>query len=161
MASFLQFGIKVPPSIFRKIEQFSHRVQAEVVTKATAAGAEIVKKEMQTRVPQSRETGTRKKWSKKTAARRSQINDLKNTITIVSRKYKSFGLSVVGPAWPEGNKVHPLVGGHKRVLWGRRTSGRVPAVDRWVKQSYDRTRWQCKAAMIKETEREVQRILNG
>jgi hypothetical protein len=150
-----------------KLERF------KVLDKTVDAAAAIVVKRAQALAPRSKESD-RKKRSKKqfiAADGESKIDwnyPLWKTIGKVIRKYANrYGLAVIGPRWPKGNKAYFNTSpkGNAGHRWGRagqqyqrtrngktETYTAMPAKPRaqvrnWIVQAFDETKPQQLAAM--------------
>ena len=117
--------------------------------KVVRAGGAVVVKRARQLAPRSSRTGSTQKWGKSmfvdggtggTARSRSE-KPLWKTIKQVVRKYSANAASIIGPEWPDGNKVYFFSSpkGRREVLWGTRT-GRTIIVRNWIVQAFDETR---------------------
>lgn len=128
-----------------KLEKFG------VLDKAIRPAADIVAKRAQALAPRSNEID-RSKRSKSQQATADWNYPLWKTIKRVVRKYQNrYGVAVIGPEWPKGNKAYFNTSpkGRKQVLWGKRTGRIVPQIRDWIVQAFDETRPQ-QLASIKD-----------
>lgn len=124
-----------------------------VSDKVVRAGAKPIVDRARKLAPRSASTGSTELWSKKMfvdggtggTPRSRNEKPLWKTIKLVVRKYsRAAAISVIGPEWPDGNKVFFNVsnGGRKQVLWGKRTGRTIPAIRNWIVQAFDETKTQ-------------------
>lgn len=76
--------------------------------------------------PRGAVTGTTRRLSQRSRARRGNAKPLRDTIGVVVRDYGGVLVMLVGPQYPAGAHAHLVEYGHAAVLWGEKTSGRVP-----------------------------------
>lgn len=128
-----------------KLEKF------KVLDKAIRPAADIVVKRARALAPRSTEAD-RAKRSKSQRDKADWNYPLWKTIKRVVRKYQNrYGVAVIGPEWPRGNKAYFNTSpkGRKQVLWGKRTGRIVPQIRDWIVQAFDETKPQ-QLASIKE-----------
>ena len=128
-----------------KLEKFG------VLDKTCKAGADVVMKRARELAPRSTEV-SRNKRSKSQQSKADWNYPLWKTIKRIVRKYQNrYGVAVIGPEWPKGNKAYFNTSpkGRKQVLWGKRTGRVVPQIRDWIVQAFDETRPQ-QLASIKE-----------
>lgn len=121
-----------------------HRVHDRVLT----AGA----KPVVTRARQLTPRGNGEDRNKRSQSQKASANwdiPLHTTIARVIRKYSKFGMAIIGPKWPDGNKAYFNTSpkGRTQWFWGKPTGRTVPMVSNWIKQAFDETRPQQLAAM--------------
>jgi hypothetical protein len=129
MANAMRVEIVDSVNIDAKLARIDAFVRGRVLDDAVKAAAQVVVDAAERRVPDSKKTGTRDKWSQKTKSERKGAKQLKNTIAYVIRKYDNGmkRLAVIGPRYPAGALGHLIEFGHSAVLWGR-TSSKVTRV---------------------------------
>jgi hypothetical protein len=84
---------------------------------------------------------------KETAADRSNVKPLAETIGVVVRKYDTTSVAVVGPQYPAGSLGHLIEFGHREILYGRDTGRRVPPKP-FLRPAADETRGDQDVAML-------------
>jgi hypothetical protein len=156
---FIGLRLQIPDEIWKTLEAVAFEAQFKISDKIVAEGAKIIRKKMVSLAPDSKKSGTRKSWSKKTKDRRQSVKQLKDTIKSVVRKREHKALAVIGPEYPEGQLVYPLAYGHEMVLWGKRKGGRVKEQDRWVKEAFDTTKSAVDAKMTEVAKNEMAKII--
>ena len=135
----------------------------KVLDKATGEASKIVVKRARDLAPRSSLTGTDKKRSKSQRDKANWHVPLWKTIKKVFRKYQNrYGVAVIGPEWPTGNKAYFNTSpkGRKQVLWGKVTGRVVAQIRNWIVQAFDETKGQQLDAMkasIKSTVDQVMR----
>lgn len=129
-----------------KLEKFG------VLDKAIRPAADIVAKRARELAPRSTQA-SRDKRSKAQQADADWNYPLWKTIKRIVRKYQNrYGVAVIGPEWPKGNKAYFNTSpkGRKQVLWGKRTGRIVPQIRDWIVQAFDETRPQQLASIKAE-----------
>jgi HK97 gp10 family phage protein len=129
------------------LEQMSVLVQRTAAKKAVRAAGQVVARRARQLCRRSEQTGTRKHWSRRTAAQRAGVKALADTIGVVVREYEHAFVAVVGPQLPGGELGHLVEYGHAEVLWGRATGRRV-APRPFLRPAADETQAEQHAAMV-------------
>lgn len=138
--------------------------QYQVLDTVLASGAApIIKKAIQL-TPKSSETGTADKRSAKQKAAANWQIPLWKTIAKVTRKYGAkFGIVVIGPKWPEGNKAYFNTSpkGRRVWYWGKDSGKTKSQVRNWIVQAADETLSEQDKAMEKTIKRLVRKMMKA
>ena len=100
----LTFDVQMNHRALALLEQLPLAVQGRVGAKAVTAGVREVRRVLRAKIPDSRKTGTRKLWSKKTAKRYENYKPMRQSIKVYNRFRKGevgAKLWVPGLAWLE------------------------------------------------------------
>ena len=110
--------------------------------------------------PDSKKTGSRDKWSRKTKAARASTKQHKQTIGASTvRHYGSGTMAIyVGPIHPAGNLINVIGHQHRQMLWGR-ASGQIIPGTKYLKDAGEQTVPQQNAAFVNTVKSEVEKIL--
>lgn len=160
----LDFKMQLPSDA--ELEQMFNMVpkmeRYKVSDKTVEAGAAVVVKRARELTPRNKTPGKRSKNQQQKA---DWNYPLWKTIARVIRKYNNrYGLAVIGPSWPKGNKAYFNTSpkGRREVLWGKVTGRVVRQVRNWIVQAFDETKSQQLAAMkAKLTELTDKLMRNG
>ena len=129
------------------LERLPVLVQRAAAKQAVRAAGRIVVKRAKQLCRRSTQTGTRKHWSRTTAAERASVKALADTIGMRVVEYEHTIVAVIGPQLPAGALGHLLEYGHAEVLWGQRTGRRV-APQPFLRPAADETQAEQAAAML-------------
>jgi len=113
--------------------------------------------------PSSVKSGSRKKWSKKTAAK-WQMNEARNNIGYVYRKGENGGYLVIGGKSPNANSLNFDSGKRRQIFyWGKDAgrSKRVEPSERFMQKALDETKSAQESAGFKQLEKELRELKIG
>ena len=144
----IQVNAKVNQKAFDLLDQLPVIVQRKSARKAVKQAANVVAAEIRRRVPESKKTGTREKWSKKTKAKRAGDKTWKKDVRSRLSKKRDEAAAQV-----QSNLANIWEFGHEQVLWGKKT-GKFIKPKPIMRQSIDTTKPQQDAAMIKTLQKE-------
>ena len=136
----------------------------KVLDKATGEAAKIVVKRARDLAPKSSETGSALKRSASQANKANWHVPLWKTIKKVFRKYQNrYGIAVIGPEWPTGNKAYFNTSpkGRRQVLWGKPTGRVVAQIRNWIVQAFDETKGQQLDAMKESIKSTVDQVMRA
>jgi len=139
------------------LEQLPVMLQRGALDKALRAAGKVVQKRARELCPRSSHTGSRERWSKETAADRSNVKPLADTIGVVVRKYDAVSVAVVGPQYPAGALGHLVEYGHRLVAYGRDTGRRVQPKP-FMRPAADETKGEQEAAMLTVLKAELDKV---
>lgn len=110
------------------------------IDKAVEKAAKVVERRARALAPDSRDTGSREKQSKK--SRSVWGSKLKQLLRTKVVKYSMATWAIVGPKSPEGNFANFMQEKpRKHVIWGKASMIRQYRIQRdWILQAYDETR---------------------
>ena len=112
--------VKINKRAFNLLDQLPIAIQGRVAAKAVTAAAREVRRALKAKLPDSRNTGTRDKWSKATAKKYGSYKPMKQSIKVYNRFRKgTVGASVWVPglAWLEF--------GFNNRLWGTKSGQQI------------------------------------
>lgn len=135
-----------------------------VVDQAVQAASAPVVKRARELAPRSAVTGSAKKRSKSQRDKADWNYPLWKTIKRVIRKYSNrYGLAIVGPEWPKGNKAYfnTSPNGRREVLWGKPTGRVVQAIRNFIVQAFDETKPEQLDAMKKSLQKTTDQVMRG
>jgi hypothetical protein len=145
--------IKINNRAFNLLEQLPIAMQGRVAAKAVTAAAREVRRVLKAKLPDSRKTGSRDKWSKATAKKYSGYKPIKQSIKVYNRFRKgTVGASVWVPglAWMEY--------GFENKLWGKaKTPMKIPA-NPVFRPAIDSSRRAQQTAIVKVLVRELRKM---
>ena len=163
------------PDLSRGIAQIQRRLalltptlQRNVIRGALAKSGRTMIKELKKRVPRSRKTGSRKKWSQSTKADRAGKKDLFQSIKqIPSAKWRSKSSAakkgiigtVVGPSWPQGAHAHLVEWGHDQHIWSDTIQGRRTP-QRWMQPAFDAAAPKIRSQQISDMRSGIEKVVN-
>jgi hypothetical protein len=139
------------------LEQLPLMLQRGAMDKALRAAGKVAQKRARELCPRSARTDSTELWSKKTAADRSNVKPLADTIGVVVRKYDTVSVAVVGPQYPAGALGHLIERGHREFLYGRETGRRVPPKP-FLRPAADETKGEQEAAMLRVLKAELDKV---
>jgi hypothetical protein len=157
-------GVKIQVKIESTLEhQLKHGVyaldamtQLKVVTQSLKKAAEVAKAEMERTAPRGDQTGTSKKQSRLMKIKR--VRPIREKLGVKAKE----NYAIAGPLYPDAAEVNPLIAGHKKVLWGRRTEGQVAPVPHFIKiageTTQDKQRQVLDAEMVRRGQKELQKM---
>ena len=124
--------------------------------------AKVLQKRVKELTPDSRQSGSKDKWSKKTKSERSGERPLRDLVAIKVLKPKNnTAAALVGFEWPAGNKVHFLVPmkkeTRKKVLWGKVTGTEVRKGDDFLRRAFDETKAAQSDAFVSGVQKAIDR----
>ena len=121
-SSSVRAGVTVTGSDVQDfLKQFPIQLRLKVLSKGIRKGLIVVRNNAKPRIRESRETGTREKWSKAVKAKRAdEIKNLKNSIGYLLRQYDHVVYGVVGPRGNAGSHGWIYEHGASIYLWGKR-----------------------------------------
>lgn len=140
-----------------KLEKF------KVLDQTIAAGIAPIVKRAKELTPR----GNPQDRAKRSRSQKSKADwdyPLWKTIKRVIRKYQSrYGVGIVGPEWPKGNKAYFFTSpkGRRQVLWGKPTGRTLQAVRNWIVQAADETRPAQLSAMKAKLTTLLDRVMRG
>lgn len=140
-----------------KLEQY------KVIDKAVTAAAAPVVKRARELAPRGTEAD-RKKRSRRQAERADWNYPLWKTIKRVIRKYANrYGLAVIGPEWPKGNKAYFFTSpkGRRIWYWGKDAGKTKATVRNWIVQAFDETKNEQLAAMKTSVQKSLDEVMRG
>ena len=150
-------------ALIRTLHVLGPRVERRVLSQAlNAAMAPIVTAARQNaRKLGTKETGKAKRWRKAFAKAGFAKYRLTETIGKVSRTYAGKRMVVAGPIYGakyghKGNIGHLVESGHKKVLFGRRTGGRVPGY-LFMKPAWDANIGRAQAILVAKVRMGIER----
>lgn len=129
--------------------------------RAMTAATTVLQRRAISIAPDSQQTGSRKKQSKKSKKIwRHKLNQ-KIRKKILRRPDSVYG--IVGPKSPEGNMAHFVNGKPRRlVLWGKATRVAMYRYERnWMLQAFDESRGEQLSAMRESLRREIDQQMRG
>lgn len=158
MSNKLELKMSMPSDeeLNRQFDMVPMLERGKVIDKTVKAGTDPIVQRARALAPRSQ---GKSKRSKSQAAKADWAYPLWKTIKRVIRKYDNrYGLGVVGPEWPKGNKAYFNTSpkGRKRKLWGKDPtpesglSATAPQVRNWIVQAFDETKSQQLDAMKAE-----------
>lgn len=157
-------SVAISEESFRAADQFLAKLPLEVrihvLEKAMRAATAPVVQRAKQLAPDSEKSGSRKKWSKKTRAKRVGTKPHKQTIGASSvRTYRGGLLAIyVGPIHPAGNLINVIGHQHKQVLWGKHTGKVLPGTE-YLKQAAEQTLAQQQSAFVDKVKSETEKLL--
>lgn len=165
----VDFKMNIPSDevLQKQFDMIPKLEQGKVLDKVVAAGSKPVIERARALAPRSK---GKSKRSKSQAAKADWSYPLWKTIGRVIRKYNNrYGLAVVGPGWPKGNKAYFNTSpkGRVRKLWGKDPapesglSSVAPQVRNWIVQAFDETKSQQLDAMKTELTVQTDKIMRG
>ena len=144
--------VKLNQRAFNLLEQLPLEVQGRVGAKAITSGARVVRKALRSKLPDSRKTGTRKKWSKATAAKYGSYKPMKQGIKV----YNLFRKGVVGAkVWAPG--LAWMEFGFTNKLWGNPREMKM-AANPLFRRTIDSTRRKQQTAIVKVLVKEFRKL---
>lgn len=166
MANKLDIKMQLPndAELDRMFNMVPKLERYKVLDKATGEAAKIVVKRARELAPRSSDTGSAQKRSKKQASSANWSYPLWKTIKRVFRKYQDrYGLAVIGPEWPTGNKAYFNTSpkGRRQVLWGKATGRVVAQIRNWIVQAFDETKTQQLNAMKDSLKQSLDQVMRG
>jgi hypothetical protein len=134
---------------FRTAERVLGRLDGDlrrkVVPQGLRAAARVAAARMKTLAPDSKKTGSRDRWSKKTRMARVATKQHKTTIGVSTiRKYGKVTAIYAGPIHPAGNLINVIGHPHKQMLWGK-ASGKTIAANTYPIEAGEQTKRQQQA----------------
>ena len=146
----MNIKVVIDEQSFRQAERLLGRLEGDirrkVVPPALRAAARVSVTKMKQLAPDSRVTGTRRKWSASLRDKRVGTKQHKRTIGVSTvRKYGHVTAIYAGPIHPAGNLINAIGHPHKQMLWGR-DSGRTVPANLYVKDAGEQTKSQQQAA---------------
>ena len=157
-------GVKIQVTISSTLEhQLKNGVYAldamtrlKVVTQSLKKAAEVAKSEMERIAPRGDVTGTSKKQSRLMKVKR--VRPIREKLAVKAKE----NYAIAGPLYPDAAEANPLIAGHKKVLWGRRTKGQVAPVPHFIKIAGETTqnkqRQVLDAEIVKRGQKELQKM---
>lgn len=156
--------VHIDQAAFAAAEAFLTRidflVRGMVVEKALRKAAAPAEQRARQLAPDSKKSGSRDKWSRKTAAKRAHTKQHRLTIGHSSvRNYERGLLAIyVGPIHPAGNLINVIGHQHRQMLWGR-ASGQIIPGTKYLKDAGEQTIAQQNSAFVSTVKSEVEKIL--
>lgn len=135
----------------------------KVLDKAVDAASKPVVKRARELAPR----GTEVDRSKRSKGQRSKADwnyPLWKTIKRVIRKYQNrYGMAVVGPEWPKGNKAYFFTSpkGRRIWYWGKNSGKTKVATRNWIVQAFDETRTAQLDAMKASVAKSMDEVMRG
>ncbi len=161
MANKVSMDITGDDEILALLERFPVLVQAEggPADKAITQASEHVLVRARDLVPNSDNTNSRAKQSKKT--RQKWPKKLRDTIRKKIVKYANASVAIVGPKSPEGNMAHFMQENPRRlVLWGKATAVQMFRISRnWITQAFDETKSEQLATIKRVLTEEIDKVV--
>lgn len=131
--------------------------------RAVKAGANIVAARARSLAPDSSQTGSRNRQSKKSKA--IWTGKLRRLIRVKSIRYDRGASSwaVIGPKSREGNMSHFQQEKPRRlVLWGKSTSVKQYRIARnWITQAFDETKGEATQVMAASIQADIDKLARG
>lgn len=130
---------------------------------AVAAAADVVVKRARELTPRSKKSDTDRRSAKQKAAANWDY-PLWKSIDRVNREYRrGRTIAVVGPRWPEGNKVYVFTSsnGRRVFYWGKNANKTKAAVRNWIVQAFDETRDEQLAAMKGKLQQAIDKVMRA
>lgn len=161
----VKMNLPTDAELVRMFDMVPHLERGKVIDTVVKAGCEPIVKRARDLAPRS--TGKSKR-SKSQAAKADWAYPLWKTIKRVIRKYDNrYGLGVIGPEWPKGNKAYFNTSpkGRKRKLWGKDPdpngglSAVAPQVRNWIVQAFDETKSEQTSAMKDELTKQIDKMM--
>jgi len=144
-------AIKVSIEGYKELEALLVQIEKEMREKALKAslkaGGTVLK------------TAAKRKCPRGDEAHAPDKKPLNETIGIVMRGAGDKQYAVVGPLYPAGAHGHLVEYGHDKILWGRRTSDRVPPHP-FLRPAFDESKQSIFAAMKKSLEGFLKRMMS-
>ena len=124
-----------------------------------------VMQRMRQLAPDSRQSGSRRKWSKAMASKTNWDLSTKDHIGMKTVKHNRGARIYIGYKHPKANKINFWGwrrGSRRQFLWGKDT-GRVVNIPEptWLKKAYDETRAQQEAAFTAQLTKELKELNLG
>lgn len=140
-----------------KLEQY------KIIDKAVDAASKPVVKRARQLAPRGKQAD-RDKRSRNQRGKADWNYPLWKTIKRVVRKYgRSYGVAVVGPEWPKGNKAYFFTSprGRRVFYWGRDAGKTKATVRNWIVQAFDETKADQLAAMKASLIKSIDEAMRG
>ena len=162
----LEFDATAVAEINKALDELPILMQASAFEGGLRPAGNVVADRMRQLTPRSSNTGSTKKWSKSTKAKRAGESPLADNIGVkVIRPKSGRPFVLIGFSWPGGNKGH-FISPMKRdtreqVLWGKRTGKRVQKSNDFQRQAFDETKSRQATAFIGGIRKSAQRKLRS
>lgn len=141
----------------RLLATLPREVQAKVLPGALRGAAKPAVRLMKQLAPDSRKSGSRRRWSAKLRNARVGVKQHKKTIGVSTvRKYGQLTAIYAGPIHPAGNLINVIGHPHLQVLWGNRMPNVLPA-NEYVIQAGKQTRGATQIAFVSAMKKGVHR----
>lgn len=114
--------------------------------------------------PSSRQSGTRKKWSKKYKDNPNYQEDSGKHIGMKYIKTERGGLMIVGGKYPRANKQNYEAGDKRKIVyWGKKTSKikRINPSERFMQKAFDETKQEQITAGNEQLTKEMKELSLG
>jgi hypothetical protein len=159
----LKIEIKFDENELKKLAKIPEFVRYKAADKALKAMAKPVIEKAKSIAPDSRATGTRKKWSRKYKDdSKWQIDSGKNISSKVI-KNDSGAVTYIGATFPKGNKqqFNASPDGRKEVFWGRPQGTVYKPPERFIQKAFDETRSAQQSAFVASLEASMKELNLG
>jgi hypothetical protein len=114
----------------RQLGRLPGQLRNKVLPPALRSAALPAAAKMRQLAPDSKKTGSRNRWSKKTRLARVTTKQHRKTIGVSTvRKYSRIVAIYAGPIHPAGNLINVIGHPHKQMLWGKYGGRTIPAND--------------------------------
>lgn len=146
-----------------KFASLPDSIRRKSLRKGTQKGGRALAKEMRSRAPNSKRTGSTDLLSSGAKAKRAGNKPIAKSMKIrPSRQWPSRGAMArigiigasVGPEWPFGAAAHLLEYGHALVAWGRPTSIRIKPQP-FMRPAFDVSKGRVMSAYHSELSRQI------
>lgn len=159
----MAYTVVIDEQSFREADQLLARLPFElrtgVIPAALRAAAGPVERAARKLAPDSQESGTRERWSKKVQALRANTAPHHQTIGHSTvREYGEITAIYVGPIHPAGNLINVIGHPHKQVLWGRSTGQTIPP-NYYLAAAAEQTKGEQQAAFVAKVRAETDKLL--
>jgi hypothetical protein len=139
----------------RGVFSLDSMTRLKVVTQSLKAAAEVAKREMERTAPRGDVTGTSKKQSRLMKVKR--VRPIREKLGVKAKE----NYAVAGPLYPDAAEVNPLIAGHKKTLWGRKTEGQVAPSEHFVAIAGKTTQHAQKVALEAEMIKRASKLLKS
>lgn len=157
----LKFNLPTDADLERMFNMVPKLERFKVTDQVVKAGTAPIVKRARELAP--RQKGKNKR-SKSQRAKADWDYPLWKTIKRVIRKYNSrYGIGIVGPEWPKGNKAYFNTSpkGRREVLWGKPTGRTVAQIRNWIVQAFDETKPAQLSAMKAKLTELMDKVMRG
>lgn len=166
----IKMNLPTDADLERMFDMVSKLEKYKVTDKVVEAGTAVVVKRARELAPRSTPQD-RAKRSENQRNGKTKSGDkidwnypLWKTIKRVIRKYNGrYGIGIVGPEWPKGNKAYFNTSpkGRKQVLWGKVTGRTVAQIRNWIVQAFDETKPAQLSAMKAKLTELMDKVMRG
>ena len=139
----------------RGVFSLDEMTRLKVVTQSLKTAAEVAKREMERTAPRGDVTGTSKKQSRLMKVKR--VRPIREKLGVKAKE----NYAIAGPLYPDAAEVNPLIAGHKKTLWGRKTEGQVAPAEHFIAIAGKTTQYAQKAALDAEMKKRADKLLKS